>query len=133
MRAFRVVYAFLALNFILPTLSYAVTPAVAMAAFGQLNAILGGGELPLEQSVFWWVLGVGNVGTLGFCCLLVLSDLKRWHPAVVPLVFLKGIDAVMWGVAAAMYGEPAYLAAFLLDIGTCWALWWFPRRALLSL
>lgn len=133
MREFRLVYAFLAVNFIVPTIVYAFAPDLAMAWFGQLNALLGGGELPVEQSVFWRVLGVANVGTLGFCCVLLLMDVKRWFPVMVPLVFLKGFDAVDWGVAAATYREPAYLVAFLLDLVTCWALWYFPTRAVRQL
>jgi hypothetical protein len=129
MRLFRVVYTILAANFIGPTLLYAFAPDVAMGAFSHLNEALGGGPLPPEVSVFWRVLGVANVGTLGFCCALLLVDLRRWYAVVVPLVFLKAFDAVDWGAAALTYREPAYVAAFLLDLPTAWALWYFPRRA----
>ena len=47
MREFRFVYAFLAVNFIVPTIVYAFAPDLAMAWFGQLNALLGGGDLPV--------------------------------------------------------------------------------------
>lgn len=130
MLAFRAVYLFLGLNFALPTIAYAFAPDMAMGLFSSLNELLGGGPLPAEVSVFWRVLGVANVGTLAFCCFLVLSDLPRWRAVVVPLVFLKAFDALDWGVAAATFKEPAFIAAFLLDLPTAVALWWFPRRAL---
>ncbi|MFZ5480109.1 MAG: hypothetical protein ACOZNI_25310 [Myxococcota bacterium] len=129
MRAFRVVYGFLALNFALPTLAYAFAPDFAMAQFDALNRLLGGGPLPPEQSVFWWVLGVANVGTLAFCCALLLADVKRFFAVVYPLVFLKGFDAVDWAVVWARHGEPAYGAATVLDFFTVAALWYFPHRA----
>jgi hypothetical protein len=130
MRAFRIVYTFLALNFAIPTLSYAFAPDFAMAQFNGLNRLLGGGDLPAEQSVFWWVLGVANVGTLAFCCGLLLLDVRKWYPVLFPLLFLKGFDALDWGVAWARFGEPAYGAATLLDFVTMGALWWFPTRAM---
>ena len=130
MRLFRVVYSFLAVNFVVPTLEYAFAPDQAMAQFNTLNHVLGGGDLAPERSVFWWVLGVANVGTLGFCCALLAWDLRKWQAVVVPLVFLKAFDAVDWGAAWVIYGQPAYGAATVLDLVTVWALWYFPRRAL---
>lgn len=133
MRAFRIVYWILALNFALPTLSYAFTPDQAMAMMLLINRILGGGDLPPERSVFWWVLGVANVGTLAFCCFLLLKDLRRFQMVLWPLLFLKGFDALNWGVAFVMYRHPVYGAATLLDIVTVFSLWWFPTRALREL
>lgn len=130
MRAFRIVYGLLTLNFAVPTAAYAFAPDFAMAQMQTVNTLLGGGALPPEQSVFWWVLGVANVGTLAFCCALLLIDLRRWYAVLAPLLFLKGFDALDWGVAWALYGEPAYGAATLLDAVTLWALWWFPTRAM---
>lgn len=133
MRAFRIAYAFLALNFAIPTLSYAFTPAMAMQMLDRINHILGGGALPPEQSVFWWVLGVANVGTLAFCCGLLWWNLKRWQAVLVPLLFLKGFDAVNWAAAFFSHRQPVYGAAALLDFFTVAALWWFPTRALREL
>lgn len=133
MTLFRVVYAVLALNFIVPTLGYAFAPEQAMATFSALNQLLGGGALPAEQSVFWWVLGVANVGTLGFGCALVWWDVRRWHPAVAVVAFLKAFDAVDWGVAWARWHAPAYGAATLLDLVTVYLIWSMPRRALREL
>ncbi len=129
MRAFRIVYAVLAVNFLIPTAVYGLAPDVAMAQFNQLNHVFGGAELPAEVSVFWRVLGVANVGTLGFCCALIWWDLRRWYPVVVPLFFLKGFDALNWGIAWASYREPAYGVATLLDFVTMAAIWYFPMRA----
>ncbi len=133
MRAFRIVYIFLALNFAIPTLFYAFTPALAMATLGQINHLLGGGDLPPEQSVFWWVLGVANVGTLAFCCFLLLWDLRRWQAVLMPLLFLKGFDALNWAAAFLLHRHPVYGGAALLDFATVTALWWFPTRALREL
>jgi hypothetical protein len=133
MRAFRIAYTFLALNFAIPTLSYAFTPSVAMSVLERINHILGGGNLPPEQSVFWWVLGVANVGTLAFCCFLLLWDLRRFQAVLAPLVFLKGFDAVNWVAAYFMHRQPVYGGAALLDFVTVAALWWFPTRALREL
>ena len=85
-RTFKVVYALVALNFILPAISYIVAPALALGTLDQVNRALGGGAYPfVESGQLWHMLGVGNVMTLGFMCLLLLVDLRRFYPGTAGL------------------------------------------------
>lgn len=128
--AFRIAYSILAANFLIPSLLYAVSPGTAIESFARLGTFLGGGEYPWsEESRFWYVLGTGNVATLGFCCVLVLYDPVRFRPVVVPLVFLKGCSVVGFFVAWIDSRYPAFLVASLFDLATCAAFVYFARGA----
>ncbi len=128
--AFKVAYAILAANFILPSIVYAVAPDQALESFTRLGGALGGGPYPwTEESRFWHVLGVGNVATLGFCCVLLLVDLERFYPVLFPLVFLKGCSVVGFLAAWVASRYPAFLAASLFDLATCAAFVYFARGA----
>lgn len=127
--SFRIAFTILAANFLIPSIVYAVAPQMAVEQFVDLGDRLGGGDYPAtEDSRFWHVLGVGNVATLGFCCCLLLWDLDRFHPVLVPLVFLKGCSVVGFGLEWIATGYPAFLAACLFDAATCLAFVYFVRR-----
>jgi len=118
-RAFHVVYTVLALNFILPTMTYIVDPASAVAGFASISELFGVPYTHSEDSVLWWVLGTANVATLGFCCVLLQVDLQKWFPVLTPLVFLKACASV--GFAAVFVWVeplPSYLAASVFDAVT---------------
>jgi hypothetical protein len=133
--AFHVVFTLLALNFALPVVSYVLTPDAAIASFVHLGTLLGGGAYPhTEDSVFWWVLGTANVATLAFCCVLLQVDLRRFFPALWPLVWLKSCASLGFFAAFVLVEHyPSYFAAFVFDGLTVAAMLFFAigaRRAL---
>jgi len=128
--AFHVVYTALALNFFIPVLFYVFDGAGTLETWTWLGELLGGGPYGhTEDSVFWRVLGIANVATLGFCCVLLQLDLKKWFPVLTPLVFLKGSASFGFGVAFVLEGYPQYLAACLFDAVTVGAMLFFAIRA----
>lgn len=128
--AFHVVYTVLALNFILPVMGYVFTPDQAVGSFAELGQLLGGGAYPhTEDSIFWRVLGIANVATLGFTCVLLQVNLQKFYPALWPLVFLKSMASLGFGVAYLFEPFPAYLAACLFDGVTVGAMLFFATRA----
>jgi len=124
--AFHVVYTVLALNFILPALVYAFAPGLALESMALVN---GGPLLHSEDSTLWRVLAFANVMTLGFCCVLLQTDLRRWFPVLTPLLFLKAMAATGLAAAFIVERERLYLAGALLDGVTCGAMWFFATRA----
>ena len=129
-KAFHVVYTILALNFLIPVIMYAVSPHESLVQFTNIGAALGSLSYPhSEDSVLWRVLAIANVTTLGFCCILLQVNLKKWYPCLIPLVFLKGMAAL--GFLVAYFFEPyrGYLAGTALDSLTVAAMWFFATRA----
>ncbi len=115
-KVFRLGYALLALNFLLPAASYVVAPGIAIEVMDRVNRLLGGGPWPsAEDSELWHLLAVGNVATLGFMCLLIFWDLRRYRPVLPALVFLKAFSALYALARAAAGGPPAFYGVFLLD------------------
>lgn len=127
--AFRVVYAALAANFILPAISYIVDPAMAVATMDQVNRLLGGGPWPVEQGQVWHMLAVGNVMTLGVLCMMLLVDLERFFPALPGLAFLKAFSAFYSLALGFTQDLPAFFGVFVLDGGSTVAMVYFAVRA----
>ena len=132
--AFHVIYTVLALNFLIPVLGYIFDGPGTIATWAWLGEFLGGPPyVHSEDSRFWRVLAIANVATLGFCCVLLQVDLRRWFPVLVPLVFLKSCAAIGFGVVWLLEPYPQYLAAALFDGLTVAAMIFFAvqgRRAL---
>lgn len=128
-RAFHIVYTALALNFIVPVMIYVFDPADAVSSFAEIGQLFGVEYAHTEDSVFWRVLGIANVATLGFCCVLLQLNLQKYISVLLPLVFLKGCASLGFGVAFAFEPNPAYLAACLFDALTVAAMWYFARAA----
>ena len=129
-RVFQIGYAILAANFLLPVIGYIAAPDSAAASFISLSTMFGVENYAWsEESRFWYVLGVGNVATLGFCCLLVLWNFKRFEPVVVPLVFLKACSVVGFGIAFIADPMPSFLIASVFDGLTCAAFLWLAHLA----
>ena len=131
-RNFQIVFAILALNFIVPAFVYTFAPHAAINQFLALNARLGGAayEFPEAASRVWRYLGAANVMTLGFMCFLLLLDLKRFFPVLIPLTFMKAYAAACW--LSGWLQTPGYrffLAAALLDAVTSAAFVYFAARA----
>ncbi len=129
-RAFKVVYGLLTLNFLLPALYYALDAEGAAAMFYGLGAPFGVETQPFsEDSMFWRILGIGNVATLGFCCALLWKDLVRNYPVLVPLVFLKSMSVIGFVMAMATHPHPAFAVGIAFDGLTVWAMIFFARGA----
>lgn len=131
---FRVVYVLLALNFIIPAISYAVRPEITMHTLDGLNVALGGRASGVESLVgggarVWHMLAVGNVMTLGFMCALMAYDLRRFYPVLPALAFLKGFSALYSLYIGAAEHVPVFYGVFLLDGLTTAAMIFFARRA----
>ena len=129
-RTFRIVYAIITLNFVVPAISYIVAPEAAIGTLDRVNRVLGGGAYPfVESGSLWHMLGVGNVMTLGFMCALLFVDLRRFYPVLPALAFLKAFSAAYatWiGISRAC---PAFVAIGVLDGSTTVAMVFFAARA----
>jgi hypothetical protein len=129
-RQFRIVYAVLALNFIIPAISYIAAPEMTEKTLDQVNRALGGGPYPfVESGQVWHMLAVGNVMTLGFMCTILFVDLRRFYPALPALVFLKAFSAVYSAVIGTRLASPAFHAIAVLDGTTTLAMIFFAVRA----
>jgi len=129
-RAFHVVYTALALNFIIPVLIYIFDPQGAVAGFVQVGQLFSATPYPhSEDSMLWRVLGIANVATLGFSCVLLQVNLRRYFAALLPLLFLKSMASVGFLVAYVSEPHPSYMAACLFDAITVAAMWFFATRA----
>jgi hypothetical protein len=130
LRTFRIVYALITLNFVVPAISYIVAPGTAIDMLDRVNRALGGGPYPfVESGSLWHMLGVGNVMTLGFMCALLFTDVRRFYPVLPALAFLKAFSSVyaLWiGLSQAC---PVFLAIAVLDGATTAAMVVFAVRA----
>ena len=124
---FRVVYALLFLNFAIPVLSYAFFPHLAEKTMSDMNIMLGGQALVHQSHGLWFMLALGNVATLAFCCAYLLHNLKLNYRALWPLAFLKACSASISLVFS--FETPAFFAVFVLDAGTTLAMIFFAKRA----
>lgn len=110
-------FAFLAVQFIVPAISYLATPDTAIASLDAINRMLGGGAYVVTESRghVWHMLAVGNVMTLGFMCALLAIDLRRFLPILPSLAFLKAFSALS-SLGLALAGHPPlFFAVFALD------------------
>jgi hypothetical protein len=133
-QSFRIVYAILTLNFVLPAISYIAAPEAAIGTLDRVNRALGGGAYPfVESGSLWHMLGVGNVMTLGFMCALLFADLRRFYPLLPALAFLKAFSAAYATWIGLTRACPAFLAIGALDGTTTLAMIVFAVRARRSL
>jgi hypothetical protein len=129
-RIFRIVYAIITLNFVLPAISYVVAPDTAIETLDRVNRMLGGGAYPfVESGSLWHMLGVGNVMTLGFMCALLFVDVRRFYPVLPALAFLKAFSAAYAAWIGFSQACPAFLAIGVLDGTTTAAMIFFAVRA----
>ncbi|MCC6554538.1 MAG: hypothetical protein IT372_16285 [Polyangiaceae bacterium] len=131
-RNFQIVFTILTLNFTIPALGYTFSPGTAIEQFLEVNRILGGAPyvFPEAESRVWRYLAAANVMTLGFMCLLLQLNLRRFRQVLVPLTFMKGYAAAAW--LAGWIADPGarfFLAAAVLDTVTCAAFVGFSRSA----
>lgn len=131
-RNFQVMFTLLTLNFVIPAISYAIAPEIAVGQFIQINELLGGApfSFPEAGSRMWRYLGAANVMTLGLMCFLMQWNLRKYFVLLLPLVFLKAYNSTLFlfGFIASPQ-VPAFLAIAIFDYITSWAFWHFSRRA----
>ena len=129
-RNFVIVYALLALNFIIPAFTYYFDPDGAVSSFYSIGELFDSKQLATEDSYIWWILGAGNVMTLGVMCALLLINVLRFYPILPALVTLKGLSSLGFLVVfIAGPHNPTFLGAALLDGVTVFLMLWFAIRA----
>ena len=131
-RDFQAVYTVLTVNFFVPAVVYLFAPDLAYGELDRLCAIFGWDLMTASErgSEFWRFLGFSNVFTLGFMCLLMQVNLRRWYSILLPLLVLKGASVV--GAAWLFVfgsGHPFFALAVLFDGVTVAAMVGFARRA----
>lgn len=128
----QVVFGVLAVQFFLPALSYFFAPGLALTQAQTIGALLGGGAYPAaagETGYIFRVLAAGNVFTLGFLCLLMLLDIRRYHALIPVFVVLKGFSALGYlYVYALQLRYPLFLAVFFWDSLAVFLVVYFGRR-----
>jgi hypothetical protein len=128
----QIIFGLLAVQFILPSLSYFFTPGLALDQAQLLGRLLGGGAYPVEREsgAIFRVLAAGNVFTLGVLCLLMLRDMRRNHPLIPVFVVLKGFSALGYlYVYLVEVRYPLFLAVFFWDGLAVFLVVFFGRRA----
>ncbi len=131
-RDHQLVFALLALNFLVPAFSYSFFPEQAVRSFLDVNELLGGAPytFPEAESRVWRYLGAANVMTLGFMCTMLLVNLRRFFMVLWPLSFMKAYAATSWLVGWLFEpGARFFLAAAVLDYVTTFAFLFFSIRA----
>ncbi len=134
-RDFQIVLGLLAVHFALPALSYAFAPERPIAQLVWLDTLLGGAgwDFPEAGSRVWRNLAAANVMTLALLCVLLMRDIRASRHLLLPLVFLKGSNALLFCIDFFVVGAPAFLAIGLWDLSNCWMFVFFTRRALRDL
>jgi hypothetical protein len=114
-------------------LLYAVLPETIGGQFAQMDLRLGGGGVDYAglQCRVWIALAAANVATLSLMCALLTRDLRQNAAVRWPLLFMKGLSALLF-VAwwAAMPGARSLLVAAAGDFATAGGIWYFARRGL---
>jgi len=130
-RNFQLVYTVLTLNFLIPATSYLVAPDVAVQSIHDMSALLTDQPYEVsEESHMWRFLAVSDVMTLGFMCLLLQLNLRRWFAILLPLMFLKGSCVVASAyVGLFQYQHAFFVVPVVLDSVTVLAMWFFATRA----
>jgi hypothetical protein len=125
--AFHVVFTWLAVQFLAAGILYVVAPQFAIDQYLKM-----GGGMPYahgEDSVMWRVLAIANLATLSFSCAFIQFDVRRFFPVLYPLVVLKGIAAIGYGVAWLAERYPGHFNIFAIDVVTVAAMVYLAKAA----
>jgi hypothetical protein len=114
---FTVTYAALTVFYGGLGFSYLFDSARSVKHFSQLDELLGGAKIPNVDVAPWRYATVMGMLTLGLMCLMLLIDLRRNYPLLVPAVFFKAVNAVLWFVYWRQSDLPVFLFAGLVDVG----------------
>lgn len=136
-RNFQIVYTFLTLNFLIPSLSYAFTPTIAVQNFIKIGKILGVSTYIFTASEFgyiWRCLAVSNVFTLAFMCFMLQLNVRKYFLVLIPLLVLKSTSALGYLIIFLLkVHHPAFLVVFLYDGISALAMFYFVKTAYISL
>jgi hypothetical protein len=124
--AFTLVFGF-------ASLIYAVLPEVITGQFAQMDRQLGGGGVDYAgpQCRVWISLAAANVATLSLMCAMLVKDLRQFAAVRWPLLFMKGMSALLFTVWwVAMPGARSLLVAAAGDFATAFGIWYFAQRGL---
>ena len=125
--AFHVVFTWLAIQFLAAGSLYVFAPDFAVEQFVKMGNGMPYGHA--EDSVMWRVLAIANLATLSFCCAFIQFDVRRLFPVLYPLVVLKGIAAIGYGVAWFVERYPGHFNIFAIDVATVAAMIYLARAA----
>jgi hypothetical protein len=114
-RGFLIVFGALATLYSGLGVSYLSDPDGAIRSLSQMNQRLGGVALAVPDVPPWRYATAAAMVTLGLMCLMLVIDLRRNHPVLVPAVFFKAANATLWFTYYAQVRLPVFLAAGLLD------------------
>jgi hypothetical protein len=113
---FQVVYALLTVFYGGLGASYLFDSAHAVRNFSRLNEFLGGVAIPNVNVPPWRYVTVIGMTTLALMCLMLLVDLRRNYPVLIPAVFFKAFNAVLWFVYYGQTDLPVFLFAGFVDV-----------------
>lgn len=128
-RLFEVVFVLLTLHFASLAVTYLVAPGFAVGQFSMANEWLGGVEFAPPEVTAWRYATVCGVATLAVMTLLMLVDLGRNYPLLVPAAFFKFLNAVLWfWYSATTSGVPVFVVAGVFDLLIVALMVWAARR-----
>ncbi|MCA9523057.1 MAG: hypothetical protein KC609_18910 [Myxococcales bacterium] len=131
-RNMQIVFNLLALQFLIPSMTYFFAPEQALGPLRQLAQLLGSTPYSVaEQSFVWRTLAAGNVFTLATLCFMLSWNIRRFAVLIPIFIVLKGFSSLGFlYVFAAETGQPLFLAIFFWDALAVFLVWFFGLRAL---
>jgi hypothetical protein len=126
---FQIVYAALTIFYGTLGVSYLVNPAGSVGNFSRLDKLLGGPTIPNVDVPPWRYVTVIGMTNLALMCLMLMADLRRNYPLLVPAVFFKAFNAVLWFVYYGQTKLPVFLFAAFVDVGLVVVMVEVARRA----
>jgi hypothetical protein len=133
MRGAKLFFGGFTLAFGVASIVYAFAPDLVTAQFAQMDVQLGGGgaDYTGPQCRVWTSLAAANVATLCLMCALLTRDLVAHATLRWPLLFMKGLSALLFTVWwVAMPGARSLLVAAAGDFATAFGIWYFATQGL---
>ena len=123
-------FALLTLHFASLAVTYLVDPGFAVRQFSVANEWLGGVEFAPPEVTAWRYATVCGMATLAVMAFLMLVDLRRNYPLLLPVGFFKVLNAVLWFWYSATNADlPVFVAAGVYDLLVAALMVWVARRA----
>lgn len=133
-RTFEVVFTLLTLHFASLAVTYLVDPGSAVRQFSSANKWLGGVRFAPPEVTAWRYATVCGMASLAVMTFLMLVDLRRNYPLLVPAAFFKVLNAVLWFWYSATNNDlPVFVAAGVFDLLIVAVMVWVARRAYAAL
>jgi hypothetical protein len=129
-RAFSVVYFLLTVHFASLALTYLIAPGFAVRQFSRVNEWLGGAPFAPPEVTAWRYATVCGMATLALMAGLMLVDLRRNYPLLIPTAFFKVVNAVLWFWYSATNSDlPVFVVAGVFDLLVVTVMIWVGRKA----